>query len=108
MKSTIVNLPVSQTDYITNLPVAVPGQAIRVKQVIALAAGTATNVTFNSKGTGAGTAISPLWPFGSNGGFSSPIVESGLFQTNIGEGLALTSGAGSQVALMIFWDYFPG
>ena len=94
-----VNAPAATTD--TLVVAAVPGRKIRVHQVAVLNGSTATNVTFNSKPAGAGTAISPLMAEGANGGAvlnHSPV---GWFDTNVGEGLSVTTGAGSVVGVIV-------
>jgi len=89
----------SQTDdaYVT----AVTGRIIRVHQYIAHCAGTATTVTFNSKGSGAGTAISHPIYAGANGGESPGFTPMGWFDTNVGEALTTTTGAGSNTGILI-------
>jgi len=79
---------------------AVPGQRIRVIGFWANSVSTSTFV-FNTKPSGAGTAISPIvTPAAaqntniSNGGTT-------LFQTNIGEGLTLTTGAGGNTGVVV-------
>lgn len=106
------NITASQTD--ANVISAVSGRIIRVLGVACEAGATATNVTFNSKGSGSGTAISMLFALPANGGFVLPTVESGAqnpwFQTNSGEALTLTTGAGSTVGVQIVFDFIapPG
>lgn len=104
--NTFANISASQTD--SNVITAVSGRIIRVLGVVCEAGGTATNVTFNSKGSGSGTAISMLFALPANGGFVLPTVESGgqnpWFQTNSGEALTMTTGGGSTVGVQIIYD----
>lgn len=78
---------------------ATSGKRLCVISVIGMAGGTATNVTFNSKGSGAGTAISPTFAFGANGGMAPPYNPHCLFVTNESESLTVTTGAGSTVGI---------
>lgn len=105
MPNTFANVPVSQTDYATSMPAARAGFRIRVYAVIASSGATATNVTFNSKGSGAGTAIGPALAFGANGGAVLPYNPFGWFDTNRGEGLTITTGAGSTQGVAISYGY---
>ena len=70
------NVTASSTD--SNLVTAVGGKNIRVISFRIHAAGTATNVTFNSKPGGAGTAISELFACGANGGRWEGFSRSGI------------------------------
>lgn len=110
---TFANVAAAQTDSV--LIAAVNAQVpIRVLGVMVMAGGTATNVTFNSKGSGAGTAISCLHACAANGGVNYPIspstpqesMNSGWFQTIAGQALTVTTGAGSTVGIQIVWE--PG
>lgn len=93
------NVAAGETD--SNLVTAVTGKKIRVHQVAAVAGATATNLTFNSKPAGAGTAISPLYANGINGGVVLPYSKRGWFETTAGEGLTVTTGAGSTTGIQI-------
>lgn len=67
------------------------------------ATGPAT-ITFNSKGSGAGTAISPTFRIPTGGGFVLPYSEIGWFETNLGEGLTASTGAtNSDTAVIVVW-----
>lgn len=102
-KTSFANVAASQTD--ANVITGKDGVVLRIVGGWAICAGTATNLTFNSKGTGAGTAITSILPFGANGGFVIPtpnVVPSGeppygYFDTNKGEGLTVTTGAGASI-----------
>lgn len=95
------NVAASQTD--SSIVAAVSGKVIRVLAMVAVAGGTATNLTFNTKPAGAGTAISPLFANGINGGEVLPFNPSGWFETNSGEGLTVTTGAGSTTGILVVY-----
>src|SRR5262249_30358053 len=101
------NLAAGATD--TALVPAVSGKRIRVLAFGLFPSGTtpAASTTFNSKGGGAGTAISPaighaagvpvLWD-GSDG-------RAGLFETNPGEALTVSAGAGTNpTGVMVVYE----
>lgn len=60
--------------------------------------------TFNSKGAGAGTAISPTFEVPLNGGFVLPLSD-GWFETNSGEALTVTTAAASAVGIIVVYEY---
>jgi hypothetical protein len=62
---------------------------------------TASAATFNSKGSGAGTAISPPLKGPANGGFVVPHSQYGWFETLAGEALTVTTGAGSETSIIV-------
>lgn len=62
---------------------------------------TPSTITFNSKGGGAGTAIFPPLKAAANGGFVLPDSDEGWFQTNPGESLTVTTGAGSTSSIIV-------
>lgn len=99
------NIAQSQTD--SAVVAAVAGYAIRVLNVYALAGGTATNLTFNSKPGGAGAAISALLANDANGGEVLPYNPHGWFQTAISEGLSVTTGAGATTGLQVSYILVP-
>jgi len=68
---------------------------------------TPSTVTFNSKPAGAGTAIYPALKAAANGGFVLPHNERGWFETNAGEGLSVTTGAGSTTAVAVTYTAVP-
>ena len=81
---------------------AVPGKRYYVLGVFGhLAGSTATNVTLNSKGSGAGTAISSTKQIAANGGWvqSRGTEIDYLYRTARGEALTVTTGAGSTVGI---------
>jgi hypothetical protein len=65
---------------------------------------TPSSVTFNSKGSGAGTTISPALKAAANGGFVLPLNVKGWFSTNRGEALTVTTGAGSTSSVIVTYD----
>lgn len=91
----IKRVPVNIAGVVTDQVVvsAVPGQKIRVISAHALARAAAATIVFKSKGSGAGTAISPIYDNGAHGGFVFPKDKDGIFETNVGEALAVDAGA---------------
>lgn len=100
---TFSNVAAGQTD--SSLVAALPNKYILVKGVACVSGATATNVTFNSKGSGSGTAISCLFANGANGGFVLSEADGGWFRTNRGEGLTCTTGAGATSGIQITYTY---
>lgn len=101
----VANIAASQTD--SSLVAAVALMKIRVLWVAMVAGGTATNLTFNSKPAGAGVAISPLFANSANGG---AVLEPNMFgwlETLLGEGLTVTTGAGSTTGIMLGYVPIP-
>ncbi len=86
------NVATAGTD--SALVAAVAGKKIRVLGAVWMAGGTATALTFNSKGAGAGVAISALFANGVNGGAALGFSPTGWFETVEGEALTVTTGAG--------------
>jgi hypothetical protein len=78
---------------------AVAGKKLRILSFRLHAGGTATNATFNSKPAGAGSAISELFACAANGGRAEGFSPVGHFETVAGEGLTLTTAAGSTVGV---------
>lgn len=100
-KFAFANVAASQTD--SQVVAAVAGKKIRVLALCVLAAATATNLTFNSKGGGAGTAISCLLANGANGGAVLPYSPAGWFETNASEALTATTGVGSTTGIQVVY-----
>jgi hypothetical protein len=96
------NVAQSQTD--SAVVAAVSGKKIVVESVVLMAGATATNATFNTKPAGAGSAISLTFQCGANGGATLPDNRHGWFETNVGEGLSLTTGAGSTVGVQVVYS----
>lgn len=99
VKRALANIAASTTDSV--VVAAVTGKQIHVLSVAVLTGGTATTCTFNSKGAGAGTAISMQFQNGANGGAVLPYNPKGWFVTAVGEGLTATTGAGSQTGIQV-------
>ena len=95
----IANVGASQTD--SSLVAASGSTVIYVLGIQMVTGGTATNVTFNSKPAGAGTAISQLFANAANGG--AVLTPSGIpyYKTNAGEGLSVTTGTGSTTGISV-------
>jgi len=95
------NIAASQTD--SNIISAVALKKIRVLSLICITGATATNITFNTKPTIAGSAISMLFANAANGGAVLPFSPIGWFETSIGEGLTATTGAGSTTGVQVVY-----
>lgn len=91
----------SQTD--SNIVTAVGGKKLRVLAFICQTGGTATTLVFNSKPAGAGTAISMIFQNGVNGGAVGGFNPVGWFETASGEGLTVTTGAGSTTGVQVVY-----
>lgn len=102
IKQAVANVTASSTD--ASVVAAVAGMQIRVHAIVFQCGGTATTATFNSKPSGAGTAISAQFQNGANGGAVLPFIDVGWFQTNAGEGLSLTTGAGSTTGVQVVYS----
>lgn len=99
------NVAASQTDSV--LVAAQGTNRIRVYALALMTGNVATNVTLNSKPAGAGTPIGPLWAAGANGGLVLPHSPDGWFDTAAGEGLSVSTGAGSATGIALTYDYVP-
>lgn len=97
VKRALANVTAGQTD--TQVVALVASRKIRVVALVALAAGTATDLTFGS----ASTAISPVFPNGVRTPLVLPFNPTGWFETAVGEALTVTTGAGSTAAILV--DY---
>jgi hypothetical protein len=98
-----VTVAAAQTDSV--VIAARSGSKIRVRA--AFINGTdagASTVTFNSKGGGAGTAISPALKVTNNTALTLPDC-GGWFETNAGEALTVTTAAASAVAIIAIAEY---
>lgn len=102
--STFANVAASQTD--NALISAVTGRYIYVIGVAMVTGGTATNVTFNSKGSSSGTAITALFANAANGGAVLPVApsERWWFRSNLGEAITVTTGAGSTTGIQVVYE----
>jgi hypothetical protein len=94
----LVTVAASQTDSV--VVAANPNARIRVLSIWCLSASTSTYV-FNSKGSGAGTAITPTVTGSANLTLAVSGADTPLFSTNLGEGLALTTGAGGNTTVLV-------
>lgn len=101
----VANIAAGQTD--ASLIAGSSNRIILVKSVAALTGATATNLTFNSKGSSSGTAISCLFANGANGGLVLPESDGGWFQTNPGEALTCTTGAGATTGIQVAYTLLP-
>ena len=87
-----VNVAVATTDAV--IVAAVANKRIRVLSFVLTTTVTPpASITFNSKPAGAGVAISP--PFGLVANTTIPVPDGNWFQTTTGEGLTVTTGAGT-------------
>jgi hypothetical protein len=100
----VANVAQSQTDSV--LVAAVAGKKIRVTAVVTQAGAVATNITFNTKGAGAGVAISPVFANAAN--IPNPLTFNpmGWFETASGEGLTVTTGAGSTTGILVVYTTY--
>jgi hypothetical protein len=97
----------SQTDSV--LVAAATGKKIRVHGfTINHGDTTASAVTFNSKGSGAGTAKTAPYKGPANGGFVAPESKGAWFETNVGEALTVTTGAGSTTNIDVVYELVSG
>lgn len=94
-----VNVAAGQTDSV--LLAAAPGKRIVVTAVAAVGGGIATNLTFNSKPAGGGTAISPLLALAPSLPLVLPENQTGWWETKSGEGLTCTTGTGSATGISV-------
>ena len=94
------SIAASTTDSI--LVAAVAGRKIRVLSVIINQGDTTpSSVQFNSKPAGSGTSIFAPLKAAANGGFVIPENSGGWFETNVGDGLSVTTGAGSTTSVAV-------
>lgn len=94
-----LNVAASSTDSV--LVAGVTNKKVYVLSAVFVVGATATTAVFNSKPAGAGTAISPSFANGVNGGAVLPFNPAGWFVSNTGEGLSVTTGAGSTTGVAI-------
>lgn len=87
------------------LVAAVATKKIRVNAVIINHGDTTPSaVTFNSKSGGAGTAVFAPLKGPANGGFVLNDNNRGWFETLVGEGLSVTTGAGSTTSVAVTYE----
>lgn len=102
VKRAFANVAASQTDAI--VVAAVAKTKIRVLGYFAQAGGTATTLIFNTKPGGAGSPISMTHQNAANGGGIPQYMPTGWFETNSGEGLSVTTGAGSTTGIQVVYE----
>lgn len=102
MDNAFATVTAGSTD--TAVVAAVAGKKIRVHAAVFQCGGTATTAVFNTKPAGSGTAISMTFSNGANGGAVLPESEFGWFETGSGEGLSLTTGAGSSTGVHVIYS----
>jgi hypothetical protein len=81
--------------------VAIPGLVYLITSITASCGATATTLVFNSKGSGAGTAISSTFTLGINNTYIWPHNTHGWFQTSPNQTITCTTGTGSTVNILI-------
>jgi hypothetical protein len=101
VKRAFANVAASATD--SNIVTAVGGKRIRVVAAVFECGATATTITFNSKPAGAGTAVSMQFQNDIYSGAVLPFLRPGWFQTTAGEGLTVTTGAGSTTGVQVVY-----
>jgi hypothetical protein len=97
-KNAFDDIAASATD--SALITAIAGTKLRVHAYTVSCGATPSTVVFNSKPAGAGTAISQIL----NNSISVPELPSGWFETNGGEGLSVSTGAGSTTGVMVVYS----
>lgn len=99
------NVAASTTDEV--VIAAIPNKKIRVLTFLINHGATASTVTFNSKGVGAGTAISPALLYSANGGTTADTAN-GFWETKVGEALSVSTGAGSITGITVVCKVVAG
>jgi len=102
IKRHFANIAAAQTD--AALVTAIAGTAIKVCGAYVKAGSTATAITFNSKGAGAGTPVTCLFAMGINGDLELPFTGEGWFETTVGQGLTCTTGAGATTGIQLIYS----
>lgn len=95
------NVAASTVD--ASIVASVSSKKIRVVAALFVTGATSTTLTFNSKGAGAGTAISVQFQNGSNGGAILAYNPLGWWETNTTEALTVTTGAGSTTGVQVVY-----
>lgn len=90
------------------LVTAVSEKKVRVLGVVVTPGGTATSVTFNTKPSGSGTAVSAAFTVAANTPLVLPVHDYGWFETSSGEGLSVTTGTGSTCGIQVVYTLLPG
>src|SRR5262245_27322533 len=99
------NVAAAQTD--SSLVAAVTGKKVRVVRVACTGDTAVTTIVFNSKPGGAGAAISATFNLAVGTPLVLPTDNEGWFQTAVGEGLTVTTGAGGGVRVEIGYVVLP-
>lgn len=99
VKYAFANIAASTTD--GALVAAVAGRKIKVLSFFVGGQGTATTFVFNSKGAGAGTAITGTATVPATNITTFAATTTGWFQTNTGEGLTVTTGVGATIGVNV-------
>jgi hypothetical protein len=103
VKRALANVAAASTDAALAAAPTDANKRIRVVAVACVAGGTATDITFNTKGSGAGTAISCKFANAANGGEVLGYNPAGWFACNQGEALTCTTGAGSTTGVQVVY-----
>lgn len=96
-RTAFANIAASTTD--GTLVAASGSKRIRITGVVVMTGNRATDITFNSKPSGAGTAITCLFACSANGGFVMPFSPTGWFESSGDEGISVTSSGGSTTGI---------
>lgn len=94
-----LNLAASQTD--TVIQAATTSKKVLVVSLVVIAGATPSTTVFNSKPAGAGVAVTPTYTWAANGGIVLPFNPAGWFVSAVGEGLTVSSGAGSTTEIQV-------
>jgi hypothetical protein len=88
------------------LVAAAPGRRILVHAAAISYGATPSPVTFNTKPAGAGAAIAPaLTGLANQLSALQEIINGGWFETGLGEGLTVTTGAGSATSVLVQYSF---
>ena len=93
------------TDFTTGLPAGAAGKRVYILGYEINTGSVGAAVTFNSKGGGAGTSISPTFSIGNNGHKLVQPFWLGIYRTNVAEGLSITTDAGTGNVTGRLWFY---
>ncbi|MGH7243622.1 MAG: hypothetical protein ACREJD_09420 [Phycisphaerales bacterium] len=86
---------------------AVATKVLRVVAAMIMNGGSGTTITFNSKGAGAGVAISQAFTLAANQFVIIPKLEDGWFSSVAGEGITATTSAGATVNITLVYVEEP-
>jgi hypothetical protein len=104
MQQALFNIEASQTEAV--LIGGVSGKRVIVHGALIVSGPNPTSLTFNSTGSGGSFPISPTFQCGANSWGTIPPLTGldGWFKTNVGEGLTVTTGAGSTTGIQLLYD----